>query len=190
MVQQLVLLLQFYFYGFCTVIYNCSGQLNFNYSPTKKFRDLLFLRSELVDDGMILPLASTSTSTSEQSKFRQMSANSKQWVNAKLYSSKNCPSSNIEYYYSFSFGYCVQNGTSSYINSATALSNGNISATESFYTNAQCSGIPSEVIATTVQQSCSNDGDSSSEIYSITNSIPPLPAGLLSRYKLIMYILS
>ena len=130
-----------YFYGFCTIIFNCSGQLNFNSSLTKKFRELLVLRSE-----MVLSIAS-SASMLEQSKFRQMSANSKQWTNYKMYSSKNCPSSNIVSYASFS----------------------------------------SKIVGKTT--SCSNDGDSSSEIYSITNSIPPLPAGLLQRYQL-MYILT
>ena len=40
-----------------------------------------------------------------------------------------------------------------------------------------------------LEQSCSNDGNSSSEIYSITNNIPPLPAGLLYRYHILTSIM-
>ena len=183
---QLLLLLQFYFYVFCTIIFTCSAEQNYDSSPTKKFGELLALRTEF-SDGMMLQLTS---SVSETSKFRKMSTNTKQWVNGKTYSAINCPSKNLQAYVSFSIGYCVQNGTSSSITSASSLSNGNYNITMSVYSNSLCSGTPSTTMTKTLKQnSCPNSGNSSSEYYSITNSIPPLPAGLLSRYVRIYIII-
>jgi hypothetical protein len=107
-----------------------------------------------------------------------------QWLNVKTFSTTGCQSNSLESYQSVAVGICTQNDTSSsYINSVTALSNGNYSITESSYTGTQCSGTPLNVVTFTVRPGCQNSDTSYSvEYYSITNSIPPLPAGLLYRY--------
>ena len=169
---QLVVLLQLYLFGLCSFFFNCSGNL----FSSPRFRDLLIRRSEFA-------------SLSETSQFRKMSANSKQWFNGNDYSSNNCGGT-IQLYYSSSFGYCEQkNDTSSYIISEILLSNGNWSYTDTEYnTNSQCSGSPSQVVTGTFPE-CSNEITSfglSYGGYSITNSIPPMPAGVLYRYIIII----
>jgi hypothetical protein len=169
---QLVVLLQFYFYGLCSFFFNCSGKLYS--SPSKKFRDLV-RRSKFA-------------SMSETSQIRKMSADSKQWLNGYDYTAINCDGT-VQAYFSSSFGYCAQNNyTSSYIISDVSLSNGNVSYTDTEYnTNSQCSGSPSQVVTGTFPQCIAPNETGPSwasyGFYSITNSIPPLPAGLLYRYS-------
>jgi Protein of unknown function (DUF3430) len=159
----------------------CSGDGEQSLLSKKlnSIQDQLFQRLEFAQNMQPIKVSSSLT----PSKVRKMSVQ-QQWINIKYLNGKDCPSNLVQGYGSLATGICIQNDTSSsYISSASALPNGDYSLTESFYTGVQCSGNPSKV-ETQTRPSCLNSDSTSggsTQIYSITNSIPPLPGGLLRR---------
>ena len=144
--------------------------------------------SDLTATPTVAPNTATARAPTATPTVTPTVANSKQWINSYAYSSNNCGGT-IQSYSSSSFGFCEQkNDTSSYI-AEVLLSNGNLSYTDTVYnTNSQCKGSPSQVVTGTFPQ-CSNEITStglSNGGYSITNSIPSMPAGVLFRYMIII----
>ena len=174
--------LQFCLFGVSIIKWKCSevGEL-FVSKKLNSIRDHLLQRST---DAQSLQYTVVESSSSPLS-VRKMSVQ-QQWVNAKLFSGKDCQSNAVYFYLSIATGICIQNDTSSsYISSASALPNGNFSVTQSFYSDVQCSGDPSQNETGTIPNSCCINSDGTPEeswiYYSITNSIPPMPGGILSR---------
>lgn len=162
--------LQFCFAVFCNLTFKVSGELIYESKLVETLNINLILRSESS------PLPATSTSNLRKLSLQQ------QWLNTKVFNSKNCKSNDVAYYESQLVSGCYQDGKLSGTAFASILPDGKINVTLSFYNNTQCSGavLRNE---SRIQPSCvSNNRTSreSSQVYSITSS-PSLPGGVLYR---------
>ena len=162
--------IRFSFSVFCMIICKFSVELNYRSILEETFRN-----------HMHKPAISLTLSTSP-SNLRQLSTTQQQWLNYRYYSSINCNNDDyLTYYGSTLFGGCTQEGGESFSESAS-ISNGNVVFTLSIYSNTQCSGTPLRA-ETNTQPSCTNNNGSETtiKIYSVTNNLPPLPGGFLTR---------
>ena len=171
MVQAILLHLCFLFFGITIGAF--AGELNNEYNHQGVIRKLLSLQPKFSHQLPIQPFESSSPPT-----LRRLSSQL-QWLNFKMYDSLNCKGDIVSYISSSNDG-CIQNGTSSYYVSASTLTDVELILTKSSYSNTQCSGTPSNVVTMT-EPSCTNSNGTSLQIYSITNSIPPLPGGTFFR---------
>lgn len=168
------MVLEFYYLVFCVIVVKVFGELNYESNLEKSIRNHEVQRLESLHPMQVLSPSSPNFQTLSMQQ---------QLVTFQVYYSNHCNNNNLmSYYFGELFGDCNKNGTSSFSESFTIQSNGNLTIEASIYNNTQCNGTPSKDIAKTGSNCMSSNNNSVSlKSYSVTNSIPPLPGGILFR---------
>lgn len=169
--MKVALILIFCFSIFCDTVFEVAGELVVVSNPQETVQNHFALLSEFRS---LLPLTPTSSL-----KHRKLSSQ-QQWLNFKYYSSNYCNSTYFMAYYSESLGGCIRNGTSSFVTTASALSEEYYKVTKSSFNNSLCTGAPLNIFSI-IEPTCNSQSDYSTLFHSASNSVLPLPGGLLFR---------